>query len=74
MKNVRKSFVFSKRDAKISTQLGHDATPPTRRCATACRSRRALDTIPRRRRADVPQTAVAAAPVIVLVAFLHVCL
>ena len=36
-------------------RLGHDAVPPTRRCATSRRSRCASDTMPRRKRAVVPQ-------------------
>ena len=61
MTNARKSFVFSKRDAKISTQLGQDASPPTRWCATARRIRCASDTMLHRQLANAPQSAAAAA-------------
>ena len=52
----------------------NNAAPPTLRCPRACRSRCALDMMPRRRRFDAPQSAAAAILVIALVAFLHVCL
>ena len=74
MTNARNSFVFTKRDEKISTQLRQNDASPTRQCATACCSRCDLDTMPRHRRADAPQPAAAAAPVILLVSFLLVCL
>ena len=72
MTNARKIFVLSKRNAKISTQLGHYAAPPMRRCAAAYHSLCNLDTMLRRQRADAPQSAAAAAPVIASIAFLHV--
>ena len=56
MTNVRNSFVFSKRDTKISTHFGHDATLPTCWYSTACRSRCASDMMLRRQHATVRQS------------------
>ena len=65
---------FQRETQKSKIQLGHDAAPPTRQCATALCSRCASDTMPRCRRANAPQPAAAATPVAALVALLHVCL
>ena len=74
MTNARKSFVFSKRDSRISTELGHDTAPPTRRCAKSCRSCCAKDKMTRLRCVGAPQPAAAAMLVIALDTLLYVCL
>ena len=53
MTNERNNFVFSKRDVKISSQLGHDTKLSTHQCATARCSRCTSEMMPRCRRADV---------------------
>ena len=59
MPNARKNFLFSKRDAKISSKLRNNDALTMHRYDTVHCSNFTSDTMPRRQRADAPQTATA---------------